>query len=184
MCKAKVTPDSTTLWRRVCWVRLQQYSGFSTRCEWFDSRFCCFTPALLGVEWPTLWRLGKWRYTYTFIYLCFRWWMWWASPSEVWYGKGKIKLTQSKPWRHIEEICSLHSFVTSKAGGGELSVSSPGRLTPGIHLIGTWGWGTQSLSWCCGEEKNLLTLPGLELRLVHPMTQKLIAADWGVFDFL
>jgi hypothetical protein len=44
-------------------------------------------------------------------------------------------------------------FLTSGLGGGEWSTSRPGRFTPGeappVPI------GPQSLSGCCGEEKNL-----------------------------
>jgi hypothetical protein len=56
---------------------------------------------------------------------------------------------------------------TSALGGGEWSASRPGRF-PRYPLDRRLG-GPQSRSGRCGEEKNLLPLPGIELRPPSPL---------------
>jgi hypothetical protein len=61
----------------------------------------------------------------------------------------------------------MHIFLTSALAGGEWSVSRPGRFTPGerisgLHWIG--GWVEPRVGLNDVETKNVLPLPGLELR--------------------
>jgi hypothetical protein len=59
-------------------------------------------------------------------------------------------------------------FLTSVLGVGEWSASRPGRFTPGEepqYPLDRRLGGPQSRSGRCGEEKNLLPLPGIETRL-------------------
>jgi hypothetical protein len=61
----------------------------------------------------------------------------------------------------------IQVFLTSALAGGEWSVSSPGRFTPGerahvIHSIGGWVTPRAGLEYV--EKTKFLALPGLELR--------------------
>jgi hypothetical protein len=63
--------------------------------------------------------------------------------------------------------------------GGERSASRPGCFTlketaPDIHYIG--GWAAKGLSGLCGEEKTLLSLPGIESQLLGRPGRSLVAA--------
>jgi hypothetical protein len=55
------------------------------------------------------------------------------------------------------------SFLILALGGGEWSAScsscfTPREAAPNIHWLG----GSQGQSGCCGVEKNLIPLPGIE----------------------
>jgi hypothetical protein len=50
-------------------------------------------------------------------------------------------------------------FFTSALDGGEWSASRPSRFTPGTHWKGGW---VGSRAGRCGEDKNLLSQPGIE----------------------
>jgi hypothetical protein len=63
----------------------------------------------------------------------------------------------------------IHIFLTSALVGGEWSPSRPGHLTPGERAPGThWigGWVNPRVGLKDLEKRKLLTLPGLELRLL------------------
>jgi hypothetical protein len=66
----------------------------------------------------------------------------------------------------------IHIFLTSALAGGEWLDSRPGRFTPGerapdTHWIG--GWVDPRAGLGDVEKRNVLILPGLELRpLVRP----------------
>jgi hypothetical protein len=59
-------------------------------------------------------------------------------------------------------------FLTSGLVGDKWSASLSGRFTLGTHWIGD-RLGPQSRSGRCGEETNLLPLPGTEPQFVHPV---------------
>jgi len=60
-----------------------------------------------------------------------------------------------------------HAFFKSVLEGGEWSASHPGRFTPGkeplVPIVLEGGW-AQNRSGRCGEKKEDLILPGMELR--------------------
>jgi hypothetical protein len=65
--------------------------------------------------------------------------------------------------------CIDHIFLTTALVGGEWSASrsgrfTPGERTPGTHWIGGWVGPRAGLDTV--EKRKLLTLPGLELRLL------------------
>jgi hypothetical protein len=67
----------------------------------------------------------------------------------------------------------LHVFLTSALDGGEWSASRPGRFTPGgkslRYPLERRLDGPQSWSERYGDERNLLTLPGIKpWSLAHP----------------
>jgi hypothetical protein len=75
----------------------------------------------------------------------------------------------------MEEWIIALQFLTSALDGGEWSAWRACRLTlgqriPGTHRIGVWV-GPEP-SGHCGEEKNLLSLPGFELRAIQIVTRR------------
>jgi len=67
----------------------------------------------------------------------------------------------------------LHLFLTLALSVGEWSALGRGRPTHGVRatgtrLIGGWMIPLQSQSGRCGEARNLLSMTGFELRIVHP----------------
>jgi hypothetical protein len=72
------------------------------------------------------------------------------------------------PWRRMGSGGIALPFLTSEVDGGEWSASHPSRFTPRDPLYRRLG-GPHSPSGRWGEEKNLLSLPGIEPRLLsHP----------------
>ena len=75
--------------------------------------------------------------------------------------------------RHGAEV-KYYSFLTLASDGGEWPTSRAGRSTSGKeprYPLNRMAGGPQSWSGCVEEEENLLTPPGLEDRLVHPIVQ-------------
>jgi hypothetical protein len=63
----------------------------------------------------------------------------------------------------------INIFVTSALAGGEWSASCPGRFIPGEKVHGTHrigGWVDPRISLDDVVKRKLLTIPGLELRLL------------------
>ena len=85
----------------------------------------------------------------------------------------KVQFSVSKPWRHIGGLeWDLHSFLLSAIEGSEWLASRPGSFIPGKESRYPFYSrldGPRAGLDCFGEEKMLLSLPGLEPRTVQPI---------------
>jgi hypothetical protein len=76
-----------------------------------------------------------------------------------------LKFSLSKSWRHLGAVTVV--LVLNLKSGDEWLTSRPGRFTlrERAPVPKEWeaGWDHQSRSRRCGEEKNLLPLPGIRI---------------------
>jgi hypothetical protein len=91
-----------------------------------------------------------------------------ASPVR--WKRPAPKFSLSTPWRYIGGVeVYVHVSLTSALDGGEWLTSRPGRFIPGKEPLYPWNrrlGEPQSRSGRFGEEKNPMSLPGLEPRSV------------------
>jgi len=79
--------------------------------------------------------------------------------------KGKVVPARAMKARIEGAKVQLCSFYTSVLDGCEWLDTNPGRLSPAVNEHED-GWASETIRRC-GEEKSLLHLPEIELRLVQ-----------------
>jgi hypothetical protein len=83
-----------------------------------------------------------------------------GNPAVIILALLVVKLKKAKVELFLYLINIAPPFLISALYGGEWSVSRPGSFTPGLKApLDRRPGGSQSRSWRCGEEKNLLPLP-------------------------